>query len=372
MDLTLSLNHNCNLVCSYCYGGKKSNRPMSFETAQKALDIGFAYPSAGLRLHFFGGEPLLEFDLMKRIVAEAERGSWERNKPLRMGLTTNGTILSDEAIEFFKEKKFNLTISIDGVERAHNRHRRFADGTGSYEVVKKRLEAAIKALGPVNTLSVIHPDTLEDLSDSFNLIASYGVRRISFSPDYDAEWDEEALRRLEESLQRLADRAIDHYRKGNHFTIQPFHTKIVSRLKGGLQAEDKCDFGCAELAVAPSGNLYPCDRLIGDDGPRQDDIRIGHVRTGVDSVKVRKLKQAKDASKPECRDCAIIDRCVFWCGCVNRSLTGRVDQVSGLLCQFEKMGIRIADRMASTLFSERNVPFIRRYYIGPSAVVGKV
>lgn len=343
---------------------------MSFETAQKALDIGFAHPSPGLRLHYFGGEPLLEFELMKRVATEAQRRSRETNKPLRMGLTTNGTILSSESIEFLNKYKFNVTISIDGVKRAHDSNRRFADGRGSFDVVKKGLEAAIEGLGRVNTLSVIHPDTLEDLPASFDLIASYGVRRIAFSLDYDAEWDEAALTHLEESLQRLADRAIAHYRKGNYFTIQPFHTKIVSRLKGGLHAEDRCDFGCAELAVAPSGNLYPCDRLIGEDGPAQDDIRIGHVSTGVDSVKVRELKQAKDSTKPECRGCAVVDRCVFWCGCVNRALTGRVDQVCGLLCRFEKMGIRIADRMASTLFAERNVPFISRYYTGPSTVVG--
>ncbi len=369
MDLTLSLNHACNLRCKYCYGGAKFHRPMSMDTASKALDIGFARAAPTLRLHFFGGEPLLETGLIERIAVEARRRSRLAGKPLRMGLTTNGTLLTDQRLDLVERYGFNLTVSIDGVREAHDASRVLPDGSGSWDRVIAGLERAVSRFDQVNTISVIHPGNLEWLPASFDLIASLGIRRISFSLDYDAEWGDDALSRLSLAYEALADRVIARYRAGYTFTIQPFHTKIVSRLKDGLSAEDRCDFGCMELAVAPSGNLYPCDRLIGEDGPAQHDVCIGQVSSGVKEVVVRGLKRSKDRSKPDCRQCAIVDRCVWWCGCVNRSLTGRVDGVSGLLCELEKLGVRVADRIASTLYAEGNEAFLRRYYLGPASRV---
>ncbi len=366
MELTLSLNHSCNLRCRYCYAGDKFNRRMPLDVAQKALDFAFSHIDPAVRVLFFGGEPLLEPDLVELVASETRDRSERTGKPARLAMTTNGTLLDDRRLDLIERYGIDLTVSLDGDRQAHDAARVFPDGKGSWQEVVDGLGRAARRFGRVNTASVIHPRNLERLPLSFDFIASLGVKRIVLAFDHAAEWDDAAIERLQEALALVADRVVEHYRAGNDFAIHPFHAKIAGRLKGGYAAGDRCDFGCAEIAVAPSGNLYPCDRLIGEDGSEQRDVVVGHVDSGVNTRRVQALRQAKDRVKADCRGCAFIDRCIWWCGCVNRSLTGRVDGVSGLLCTFEKLVIQAADRLAETLFAEQNEPFMRRYYLNPA------
>jgi uncharacterized protein len=254
-------------------------------------------------------------------------------------------------------------VSLDGVEAAHDGARRDAGGRGTHGKVVAGLRRALERLGRARTISVVHPGNLEHLPDSFDFIRSLGVRQIAFNVDYAASWDERAVDRLGEAYEALADRAIAAYRSGEDFHVRPLHTKVISRLKWGFTEGDKCDFGCKELAVAPSGRIYPCDRLIGEDGEGEAAVVIGHVDRGVDWPRLFALKRPKDTVKVDCRGCALLDRCMWWCGCVNRAVTGRVDEVGPALCRIEQHTIRAADRMAPTLFEERNPSFLSRYYL---------
>lgn len=363
MNLTLSLNHLCNLRCTYCYGGEKSDRPMSLETAEKAFAIAAKFPSHMMRVLFFGGEPLLDLERLDAIASMVEERTDELGRPLRFGLTTNGTLLTDRHLDLLERHKILLTVSLDGDQLAHDSARVKADGSGTWEIVMAGIRRAQERLPQVNTISVVHPDNVEHLPRSFDTVAGLGIRRMSFNLDWGAEWDDAAVERLDVALEALTDRAIEHYRSGHDFTVQPLHAKIVSRLKDGFSVDDKCDFGCAEIAVAPSGRLYPCDRLIGEDGPSERDVVIGDVDNGLDLERVRALKEPKDRPKQDCEGCAILDRCIWWCGCVNRTLTGRPDGINGLLCHVEQAGVRAADRLAATLYAERNPQFLNRYYL---------
>ena len=363
MDLTLSLNHRCNLRCTYCYGGEKTDRPMPLEVARKGLDLAFARPTPITHVLFFGGEPLLEVGLIDAIATEARQRADAAGVTVRFGMTTNGTLLTDERLDVLERHKVLVTVSLDGVEAAHDSARVDAGGRGTFAKVVSGLRRTLDRLGVARTISVVHPGNVEHVPDSFDLIRSMGVRQLAFNVDYSAGWDEASTGRLGVAWEALADRAIASYRAGHDFTIRPLHSKIVSRLKSGFSEADKCDFGCRELAVAPSGRLYPCDRLIGEDGPAEADMVIGHVDTGQDWRRLFALKHPKDAVKPDCDGCALQARCMWWCGCVNRAVTGRVDAVGGLLCQLEQHTIRAADRLASTLFNEGNPPFLARYYL---------
>ena len=363
MNLTLSLNHRCNLRCTYCYAGEKFNRRMPLEVAEKALELAFSYPSNVVRVLLFGGEPLLELELLEAVSAATRAKAKATGKLARLGLTTNGTQLKDRALDLLDEYDFNVTVSLDGDREAHNSARVMPNGKGSFDAVVKGIRRAQERLGSVRTISVVHPGNLARLPESFDLVASLGITRMAFNLNYDAKWEEEQLEDLERGYEAMADRVIEHYRRGVDFTVQPFHAKIVSRLKGGFAPGDKCDFGCKELAVAPSGRIYPCDRLIGEDGAAQDEVVIGDVDTGVQVARVSAMKDPKDQPKADCEGCAIVDRCMWWCGCVNKALTGRVDEVSGLLCAVEQMIVRASDRIATTLFAEGNRPFFARYYL---------
>ena len=338
---------------------------MTLEIAKKAIQMGFEHPSPIVRILFFGGEPLLEVDLLDQIADHVHLIAKKtyKNKKYRFGLTTNGTAFTDNCLKILKKHKVNVTVSLDGDRQAHNAERIYANGKGTFDDVVQGLKKAQKALGSLRTLSVVHPQNVTRLGSSFDFIVSLGIRRMAFNLNYDACWDKPALDNLCKGYEVLANRVIEYYRAGNDFTLQPFSSKIISRLKDGFSPSDKCDFGCAEIAVAPSGRLYPCDRLIGEDGPNQDDIVIGHVDTGLDLKKITAMKKPKDTPKEDCHGCAIIDRCMWWCGCVNRALTGQVDQVSDLLCQVEQWCVQEADRIGGTLFNEGNPNFLNRYYL---------
>ncbi len=367
MELTLALTHSCNLACTYCYAGAKGDRRISSEIIDRALDLAFAHPSPAVRVMPFGGEPLLEPALLEHIAVEAQARAKQHGKTVQLGLTCNGTLLTDERVALLERCNYRLTVSLDGDRAAHDSARRFPDGGSSFDLVVAGLERARDRLGHVKTVSVVHPGNVDRLAESFSFLSSLGVRQMAFTLDYDAEWTDDALDRYEAALARLAEAAMERYRRGEDFSLQPLHGKIVSRLKGGLCASDRCAFGCGELAVAPSGNLYPCDRLIGEDGPAQADVRIGDVFSGIDGDRVTALRGVKDAPQADCVGCAILDRCMWWCGCVNRARTGRVGEVDDVLCRTEQAKVRAADHLAATLFAEQDPTFIGRYYLAATA-----
>lgn len=363
MHLTLSLTHQCNLRCTYCYGGQKAERRMSRDVLLGALDLAFSHIDPLVIVTPFGGEPLLEPDLLDFMATEIAKRSASTGKKSRLGVTTNGTLISGRRLDLLEKHHFEVTVSLDGDREAHDCARLFPDGSGSFGAAIEGLKRARERLGQVRTVSVVHPGNVERLAPSFDLIASLGVNHMNFNPDYESGWDDGSLDRLENALEALTDRVVEQFRAGNDVAVQPFHGKIITRLKNGYCARDMCDFGCSEIAVAPSGNLYPCDRLVGEDGPDQQDVVIGHVDTGVDAEKVRSMREPKDTPRSDCEGCEIIERCMWWCGCVNRALTGSVDGVSDMLCRVEQMNVKAADRFASTLYSEENPAFLRRYYL---------
>ncbi len=364
MKMELALTHRCNLRCAYCYAGAKSDRTMSLETARKALDLAFEYPHEHVRIAPFGGEPLLEAALLDAIATEAGQRAERAGKKVRFTMTTNGTMLTDENLEMLRGHGFRIVVSLDGDREAHDAARRFADGSSSFDAVVAGLERARGVLGTRRTLSVVHPGNVRRLTASFDFLVSLGVNQLSLAIDYSADWSDEDLAALREGFEAVTDRVIALYRRGEGVVVRPLHGKIRRRIRGDLLPTTRCRFGLGEFAVAPSGRLYPCERLIGADGPQERELSIGHVDQGVDLPEVHTLRGCKNRRREECDECSVSDQCMWWCGCVNHVLTGRIDGVSGTLCETEQIAIAAADRLASTLVSERNATFLGTYYLG--------
>ncbi len=362
MILTLVLDHACNLRCSYCYAGSKFSRVMGLELAEQALRLGFGHPCPRLQVLLFGGEPLLRPDLVDAIALRARALAGEYGKSMRLVLTTNGTLLDDARVALLQHHQVALAVSVDGDRQAHDSARRFADGRSSWEAACAGARRALAALPRVESISVVHPGNVRRLLSSFDALVEVGFRRLAFNLDYSASWTEADLEAYAAGLEAVGERVAALLDSGRDTVVSPLHTKWISRLKSGLGPEDRCAFGCGELAVAPSGNLYPCDRLVGEDGPAQADVRIGSLQTGIDVERVAALRAAKDRPRPDCEGCAILDRCAWWCGCANRAATGRVDRVSGLQCAAEQITTRVADEVAARLYAAANPLFLRRYY----------
>lgn len=360
MDITLFLNHACNLECTYCYNGRKFHRPMPREVMRAGVEMAFFGKDA--RISFFGGEPLLELDLMREAIALARE--IEKRKggkiPARFSMTTNGTLVTPEVLEMLRKERFHLVFSLDGCRESHELTRPFPGGRSSYDLIVENLKRAMVAIPSVETITVIDPVNVHLLPRSFESLMELGVRNLNFSLNYEAEWSDAQLEQLRGALEELSGLYIKGYRDGIDFALDLFDSKVITHLKGGYACRDRCKFGKEEMCVAPSGLLYPCERLVGED--TRHDVTIGNVFDGPDLAKVMEMGKRKDTPDLECEACKLNHRCMYWCGCVNYATTGDVGVTSGLLCRLEQMSIAAADRSAGILFKEENPMFISKFY----------
>jgi uncharacterized protein len=362
MQLTLFVNHACNLRCRYCYTGRKLDRPMPLDIAQKAIDFGLNEADAKkavLQLAFFGGEPLLEPQLMKAAVLYAQRQCEARGFSLVPSVATNGTLLDKQRLEMLRELDFRVQVSLDGNAIAQNATRPYRNGRGSYARVAANLQTLQQEGFAPRIVSVVDPQNVAQLADSFDALMALGLRHIQLSPNYMGDWNDAACDLFEAQLEAVGNRYMDWMRAGNDVRFDPLQGKIVTHLATGYKSHETCKFGRQELAVSPSGKLYPCDRLVGEDHGK---VAIGDIFSGIDVARRDQMISRKNKPDCECERCELRPRCMHWCGCANYETTGDVGQTSPMVCYFERCFIAEADRIGNTLYAERNPVFLRRFY----------
>ncbi len=362
MKLTLFLNHRCNLRCIYCYTGRKFHRAMPLSVARQGVEFGLSEADRGfLLISFFGGEPMLEVELMEQAVAYARERAGQEGKHLFLALATNGTLLDDRRLKLLKDNDFQVQVSLDGGPEAQDATRRFRNGRSSFSRIEGNLRRLLDEGFDVRVVAVIDPANVAFLGRSFDDLMDLGVRRIHFSPNYSGDWDDAACERFEAALRDLGDRFVQRFRDHQDVRLDPLNGKVVTHLARGYKEKNLCQFGQKELAVSPSGKLYPCDRLVCEDDNAE--VCIGDLDSGLDLVRRDAMVKAKNKPDPECATCELQPRCMHWCGCANYETTGRVDQVAPIVCWFERCFIGEADRVANTLYAEKNRTFLRRFYV---------
>ena len=360
MRLTLFLDHACNFNCTYCYNGEHFQREMPLHTAKTAVDLIVDGDKPLKQVGYFGGEPLMRLDLMKASAAYIRERTKDIKPPVTMVVTTNGSLLDDECVAWLGANTFHVGVSIDGTRVAQDACRVYRDGSSTHADVEAGIKRALAAGLPVKTISVLDPSNSAELAGTLRYLVRIGVRDMSFNVNYEADWDEAARDAFRFHFHEMTDAYMGIFRGGTIIKVNVLDAKVITHLKGGYACTDRCDFGCEELAVAPSGNLYPCDRLIGEDA--RPEVIIGNVFDGVNVAARDALISSKNAVLDECSECELMPRCMHWCGCVNYAMTGSVGEVSGLLCWFEQLFIEEADRAAEILFAEKNPGFVKRFY----------
>ncbi len=367
MDVTLVLTHDCNLGCGYCYGGAKLNRAMPTEVAEKALDLAFGDGSAEVQLSFFGGEPLLKWRRLVWVARRARRRAREAGARLRMSVTTNGTLLTDDRAALLDELGVYVGLSIDGVREAHEAGRPRMGGGSSFDDVERGLDVLLRRGTSFETISVVTPANVRWLGASVRWLLDKGVPRIGLNPCYEAYFTDEELALYARGLDETADAMIECFRSERIVSMPVFDNKILAALKGGLTEEDKCSLGATAVAVAPSGNVYPCERLVAED--EDPTFRMGNVLEGLE---LRGPACARGPVNDECTDCGERWRCGSFCACANLAETGRTDLAGGTQCWHERQTAVLADRVAGTLWNERNRPFIAWFYGRMTALSGAI
>ena len=308
--LCLHIAHTCNLNCSYCFAsqGKYHGERalMSFETGKRALD--FLVENSGTRrnleVDFFGGEPLMNFEVVKLLVAYARSIEKEKNKNFRFTLTTNGVLIDDDVIDFANREMSNVVLSLDGRKEIHDRFRVDYAGNGSFDKIVPKFQKLVDARGHKDyymrgTFTHANPDFLKDIQAMLDL----GFTELSMEPVVCASGDEGEL--LESDLpilfdqyEKLSELMIKREKEGKPFTF--YHYMLD--LSGGpciYKRISGCGSGTEYMAVTPWGDLYPCHQFVGEES-----YKLGDIWKGVTNDPLREEFRACNAyARAECKDC---------------------------------------------------------------------
>jgi uncharacterized protein len=306
MKYTLLITQKCNLRCSYCYIRKK-NCSMPLDIARDVVD--FIYDRTpqqeNIDIGFFGGEPILEFELMKSINSIIKNHSQYDSDRVTLSVVTNGLILTEEMAEFINAQEIEFCISCDGPPSIQDIFRCTPNGKCSSSAVEQTIKKAVEIFPSVLVNAVYTPSTLSYLPQTVEYFYTLGLKRIFLSPDYSAAWTKEDIESLENVYNQVAEKYIKYYLLGNPHFINIIDNKITVILRSGYQQCERCGMGKSELSFTPSGNIYPCERLVGaDDGFEHC---IGNVRNGIDLGRISCNTMTGGEVNIECLKCSIKD-----------------------------------------------------------------
>ena len=308
--LCLHVAHSCNLNCSYCFAsqGKYHGERalMSLEVGKRALD--FLVENSGnhvnLEVDFFGGEPLMNWDVVKDLVRYGRSLEKDNHKHFRFTLTTNGVDVDDDVIEFANKEMHNVVMSIDGRKEVHDRFRKDYQGKGSYDtIVPKFQEFAQRRDGRDYYVRGTFTHANTDFTNDILHLADLGFTQLSMEPVVCDPSDpsaltEEDLPILYEQYEKLAYEMLQRYKQGKpltfyHYMIDLNHGPCIYKRIAG------CGSGTEYFAVTPWGDLYPCHQFVGDDS-----YLMGNIWDGVTNTSVQdKFRSCNVYSRPECDDC---------------------------------------------------------------------
>ena len=347
--LCLHIAHDCNLACRYCFAeeGEYHGRRelMSFEVGKQALD--FLIANSGhrrnLEVDFFGGEPLMNWQVVKDLVAYGREQEKIHDKNFRFTLTTNGVLLNDEVMEFANKEMGNVVLSIDGRKDVHDHMRPFRNGKGSYDLIVPKFQKFAESRHQDKyyvrgTFTHYNLDFSEDVLH----LADLGFQQISVEPVVAEDSEAYALReedlpKLFEEYDRLAAEMVKRKKEGRDFNF--FHFMID--LEGGPCVAKRlsgCGSGTEYLAVTPWGDLYPCHQFVGN-----DEFLMGNVWDGVTRTDIQdEFKCCNVYAKEKCRNCFARFYCSSGCAANSYHFHGHINDAYDIGCELQKKRIECA------------------------------
>ncbi len=351
--LCLHIAHTCNLNCSYCFASQGKyhgdRAVMSFEVGKRALD--FLIENSGsrrnLEVDFFGGEPLMNFQVVKDLVAYARSIEKEKGKNFRFTLTTNGMLIDDDVIEFANRECHNVVLSLDGRKEIHDRFRVDYAGHGSFDRIVPKFQKLVESRGGKGyymrgTFTHANPDFLKDIQVMLDL----GFNELSMEPVVCAPGDPAELTAEDRAIvmdqyEKLAMLMLEKDKEGKPFTF--YHYMID--LTGGpciYKRISGCGSGTEYMAVTPWGDLYPCHQFVGE-----EKFKLGDIWKGVDNYEIQEeFASCNVYARPECRNCWARLYCSGGCAANAYHATGSVKGVYEHGCELFKKRMECAIMVA--------------------------
>ena len=332
--LCLHVAHTCNLNCSYCFASQGKfhgeRALMPFEVGRRALD--FLMENSGsrrnLEVDFFGGEPLMNWDVVKRLVAYARSVEKEKGKNFRFTLTTNGMLIDEDVIQFANREMHNVVLSLDGRREVHDRFRVDYQGQGSYQQIVPKFQKLVQARGNRNyymrgTFTHRNPDFLQDIEAMLDLgFTELSMEPVVCAPEDPAALTEEDKGIVMEQYEKLAQKMLERKKAGKPFTFYHYMIDLESgpciykRISG-------CGSGTEYMAVTPWGDLYPCHQFVGEER-----FRLGSVFEGVTNPGVQEeFRRCNVYARPDCADCWAKLYCAGGCAANAYHATGSISGI---------------------------------------------
>lgn len=350
--LCLHVAHTCNLNCEYCFAsqGKYHGERalMSLETGKRALD--FLIENSGTRrnleVDFFGGEPLMNWEVVKELVAYAREQEKIHNKNFRFTLTTNGILIDDDVIDFCNKEMSNVVLSLDGRKEVHDRLRKDYLGRGSYDIIVPKFQEFVRRRGDKSYYirgTFTHANT--DFTNDIFHMADLGFKELSMEPVVCAPDDASALTEsdlpvLFEQYEILAKEMLKRQKEGNSFTFYHYMLDlthgpcIYKRISG-------CGSGTEYMAVTPAGELYPCHQFVGD-----KKYLLGNIYDGVTNKEIQnEFKLCNAYARKECADCWAKLYCSGGCAANSYHASGKITGIYEYGCELFKKRIECAVMM---------------------------
>ena len=354
--MCLHIAHDCNLACKYCFAeeGEYHGRRalMSYEVGKKALD--FLISNSGNRVNlevdFFGGEPLMNWDVVKQLVEYGRSMETKLNKKFRFTLTTNGVLLNDEIMEFCNKEMANVVLSLDGRQEINDANRPFRNGRGSYELIVPKFQKFAESRGD-KSYYVRGTFTRQnlDFSEDVKHFADLGFKHMSIEPVVGDDYEEYAIKeedlpKIMEEYDNLAVEYIKRQKEGNGFNF--FHFMIdleqgpcvAKRLSG-------CGSGTEYLAVTPWGDFYPCHQFVGN-----EKFLLGNVDEGIKATDiVDEFKMCNVYAKPKCKECFARYYCSGGCAANSYKFHGSINDAYDIGCEMQRKRIECAIMIKAAL-----------------------
>lgn len=348
-SLCLHVAHDCNLRCKYCFassgnfGGERLL--MDFSTGKKALD--FLLEHSGDRkfceVDFFGGEPLMNFQVVKELVAYGKEAAARLGKSFKFTLTTNGMLLDGEVEEFLNREGISVVLSVDGRPEVNDRMRPAPSGRGSYDVIIPKYQRFVKSRNNENyyvrgTYTRHNLDFSQDVFHLFDLgFTHLSVEPVVASPEDDFAFRPEDVKAIQQEYERLAQGYLERFYAGQemdffHFNVDLDHGPCLPKRLTG------CGAGYEYLAVTPQGDLYPCHQFVGRKEFWLGDVERGLVRREIS----QQFREAHIYNKEECRRCWARFFCSGGCHANAQAFNGTIFKPYGLGCELQKKRLECA------------------------------
>ena len=350
--LCLHVAHTCNLNCAYCFasqGKYHGDRAlMSFEVGKRALDFLIEHSGTrrNLEVDFFGGEPLMNWEVVKQLVAYARTQEEAHHKHFRFTLTTNGMLIDDDVIDFSNREMSNVVLSLDGRREIHDRLRVDYAGNGSYDRIVPKFQKLVKARGGKNyymrgTFTHANPDFTRDVLHMADLgFTELSMEPVVCDPSDPAALTPEDIETVKQQYELLAEEMLRREREGHPLTF--YHYMID--LTGGpciYKRISGCGSGTEYMAVTPWGDLYPCHQFVGEEA-----YKLGNIWDGVTNTALREEFRACNAyARPECADCWAKLYCSGGCAANAYHATGSIRGVYAPGCELFRKRIECAIMM---------------------------